>query len=306
MAERIQRASTPVAADGPGQPVDLQDAYDRCQAITKSGAKNFYYAFLTLPREKRRAIYAAYAFCRLCDDIADEPDPNGDRRARLDSVRADLAAAYAGKPEGHVFHALSHAAMKYRIPEQYFRDVVAGVEMDLSQTRYATFDELKDYCYHVASAVGLICIEVCEYSDKKAIEYAVDLGIAMQLTNILRDVEQDARNGRVYLPQEDLARFGYTEPELLAGVVDNRFRALMEFEVGRARTYFKSGEMLLPLLDRRARACPEVMFRIYRRLLSRIEERGYDVFGPRVSLSTPAKLSIMARSWLRSFFPIPG
>jgi phytoene synthase len=306
MAERVQSAPGSAPSDRLERSVELKEAYDVCQAITKSGAKNFYYAFLTLPREKRRAIYAAYAFCRLCDDIADEPDPDGDRRARLDSVRADLSAAYDGKPRGHVFHALTHAAMRYKIPQQYFRDVVAGVEMDLSQTRYATFDALKDYCYHVASAVGLICIEVCEYSDTKAIEYAVDLGIAMQLTNILRDVEQDARNGRVYLPQEDLGRFGYAEADLLAGVVDDRFRALMKFEVGRARSYFTSGEMLLPLLDPRARACPEVMFRIYRRLLSRIEERGYDVFGPRVSLSKPAKLSIMARSWLRSFLPLPG
>jgi phytoene synthase len=285
--------------------VDLEEAYDRCQAITRAGAKNFYYAFLTLPRAKRRAIYAAYAFCRLCDDIADEPDPAGDRRARLDQVRADLSAAYVGQPGGHVFSALAHAARRYGIPERYFRDVVTGVEMDLTRARYRSFEDLRGYCYHVAGAVGLICIEVCQYSDPKAKEYAVDLGTAMQLTNILRDIEQDARNGRVYIPQEDLARFGYSEQDLLGGVVDDRFRGLVRFEVERARSFFAGGEKLLPLLDRRARACPEVMFRIYRRLLTRIEERGYDVFGRRVSLSTPAKLSIMARSWLRSYLPLP-
>lgn len=284
----------------------MEEAYDRCQAITRAGAKNFYYAFLTLPRAKRRAIYAAYAFCRLCDDIADEPDPAGDRRARLDQVRADLAAAYEGQPGGHVFSALAHAARRYGIPERYFRDVVTGVEMDLTRARYRSFEDLRGYCYHVAGAVGLICIEVCQYSDPKAREYAVDLGTAMQLTNILRDIEQDARNGRVYLPQEDLARFGYSEQDLLGGVVDDRFRSLMRFEVERARSFFAGGEKLLPLLDRRARACPEVMFRIYRKLLTRIEERGYDVFGRRVSLSTPAKLSIMARSWLRSYLPLPN
>jgi phytoene synthase len=304
MAASMPGASVDTAR--PQERVDVEEAYDRCQAITRAGAKNFYYAFLTLPRAKRRAIYAAYAFCRLCDDIADEPDPAGDRRARLDQVRADLAAAYEGQPGGHVFSALAHAARRYGIPERYFRDVVTGVEMDLTRARYRSFEDLRGYCYHVAGAVGLICIEVCQYSDPKAREYAVDLGTAMQLTNILRDIEQDARNGRVYLPQEDLARFGYSEQDLLGGVVDDRFRSLMRFEVERARSFFAGGEKLLPLLDRRARACPEVMFRIYRKLLTRIEERGYDVFGRRVSLSTPAKLSIMARSWLRSYLPLPN
>ncbi|MBI4306083.1 MAG: squalene/phytoene synthase family protein, partial [Chloroflexi bacterium] len=152
-----------VPAAGPLADGALEAAYDRCQEITRTGAKNFYYAFLTLPRKKRRAIYAAYAFCRLCDDIADEPDLEGDRASRLDSVRAELAAAYLGQPNGPIFLALSDAALRYHIPQQYFREVVAGVEMDLSKTRYQTFEELRNYCYHVASAVGLICIEVCEY-----------------------------------------------------------------------------------------------------------------------------------------------
>lgn len=302
MAEEAGGLSGAAAQNGQA----LAAAYDRCQAITRAGAKNFYYAFLTLPRPKRRAIYAAYAFCRLCDDIADEPGQQGNRGRRLDRVRTLLSAAFEGRPEGKIFLALADAASKYRIPQSYFADVIAGVEMDLSKTRYETFDELKNYCYHVAGAVGLICIEVCEYSDKNATDYAVDLGIAMQLTNILRDVEQDAQAGRIYLPTEDMDQFGYTEKDLMAGVVDDRLKALVKFEVERARSYFASGQKLLPLLDRRARACPQVMFDIYQRLLTRIERRDYNVFGERISLSKPAKLSIMARLWLRSLLPFPG
>ncbi|MBM3959640.1 MAG: presqualene diphosphate synthase HpnD [SAR202 cluster bacterium] len=302
MAERAGELKRAAARDAAA----LAVAYERCRAITRAGARNFYYAFLTLPRARRRAIYAAYAFCRLCDDIADEPGQQGDRGRRLDRVRARLSAAFEGKPEGEVFVALADAAARYRIPQRYFADVITGVEMDLSPARYSTFEELKNYCYHVAGAVGLICIQVCEYSDQKATEYAVDLGIAMQLTNILRDVEQDAHAGRIYLPAEDMARFGYTEQDLEAGVVDERLRALVKFEVERARGYFASGQNLLPLLDRRSRACPRVMFDIYQGLLSRIERRNYDVFGKRISLSKPAKLSIVARLWLRSLIPLPG
>ncbi|MCH8856171.1 MAG: squalene/phytoene synthase family protein, partial [Proteobacteria bacterium] len=166
--------------------VDLSEAYRACQSVAKEGARNFYYAFLTLPKEKRQAIYAAYAFCRLCDDIADDPDPRGDRAARLQAVRAALKSAYAAAPEGVVFIALQDAALKHSIPQRYFEDVIRGVEMDLYKTRYATFEELREYCYYVASSVGLICIEVCTYSDPRAVEYATDLGIALQLTNILR------------------------------------------------------------------------------------------------------------------------
>ncbi len=300
MTQTVEGARAPV----PGA-AELAEAYRACRAITREGAKNFYYAFLTLPGPKRQAIYAAYAFCRICDDIADEPDPDGDRARRLADVRASLQAAYAGAPRGDVFTALHDAVTRYSIPQRYFEDVIKGVEMDLSKKRYATFDELREYCYYVASAVGLICIEVCTFSDPKAVEYAIDLGIAMQLTNILRDVEQDTASGRIYLPQEDLHRFGYTEEELKAGVMNDSFRALMKFEADRARSFFASGSRLMPLLDRRARACPATMAGIYRRILDRIEAEGFNVFGRRVGLSKATKIALMARLWARSFVPSP-
>ena len=300
MNQTVEGAHSPAPAAA-----DVAEAYRACRAITRKDAKNFYYAFLTLPGPKRQAIYAAYAFCRMCDDIADEPDPDGDRARRLDDVRASLQGAYDGAPRGDVFTALYDAVTRYSIPQRYFEDVIKGVEMDLSKKRYATFDELREYCYYVASAVGLICIEVCAYSDPKAVEHAIDLGIAMQLTNILRDVGQDAAADRIYLPQEDLQRFGYSEDDLKAGVMNNGFQALMKFEADRARSYFASGSRLMPLLDRRARACPEMMAGIYRRILDRIEAEGFDVFGRRVGLSKPAKIALMARLWARSFVPTP-
>ena len=298
--------TVPRTGGGHNAGVDLSDAYQACQAIARDGAKNFYYAFLTLPKAKRQAIYASYAFCRLCDDIADDPDPDGDRATRLQGVRLALGAAFSGAPDGAVFTALGHAAASYSIPQRYFDDVIKGVEMDLHKARYETFDELRQYCYYVAGAVGLICIEVFEYSDPAAIEYATDLGLAMQLTNILRDIEQDAAAGRIYLPQEDMRRFGYSAENLHAGVVNDSYRSLMKFEADRARSYFQSGSRLYPLLDRRSRACPETMAKIYSQILDRMESEGFDNFGRRVGLSKATKIALMARLWLRSRIPTPG
>ena len=288
-----------------GEADDTEAAYAICQAITREGAKNFYYAFLTLPNEKRKAIYAAYAFCRVADDIADDENMAVDRVAALSTLRETLLESYEGNARGAVFSALSDAAQRYSIPEKYFDDVIKGVEMDLHKSRYATFEELREYCYYVASAVGLICIEIFEYTDPKAIEHAIDLGIAMQLTNIMRDVAEDAANGRIYLPKEDMDRFGYTEEELMAGVNNQSFRSLMAFEAARARDYFERGRMLYPLLDRRSRACPETLESVYSRLLDRMEAEDFPVFEKRVSISRASKIALVARLWLRSVTPLP-
>ena len=276
---------------------DLDRAYEYCRSLTKERAKNFYYAFITLPPVKRRAIYAVYAFCRLCDDATDE-FIDADEKLRLVKEQRDLlAGACSGDPQGQVYVALEDAINSFKIPTGYLEEVINGVEMDVSKTRYATFEELREYCYRVASSVGLICIEIFGYKDTRAVEYAVDLGLAMQLTNILRDVEEDLERDRVYIPQEDIARFGCSEEDLFRGVVNDNFRDLMRFQVDRARDFFRKGRQLLPLLSPRSRACPAVLHGTYSRLLDRIESSGYNVFGRRVSLSTSEKLVLMARLW---------
>ena len=276
-----------------------QAAYAHCRDITRARAKNFYYAFRTLPAPKRRAIYAAYAFCRLCDDIADGDAPVEEKRAALRETRARLRGENGGLPDP-VFDALGHAIAAYSIPVSLFEEVVDGVEMDLVKARYDTFEDLREYCFGVASAVGLISVEVFGYEDEAAKEYAIDLGIAMQLTNIMRDLKEDAERGRIYLPLDELEAFGYSQQQLMDGVVNDEFRKLMRFQAERARGYFASGSRLMPLLGPRARACPGVLAAVYGALLDSIESAGYDVFERRIALSTRRKLFIMAKTWAAS------
>ena len=206
---------------------DLEQAYQHCQRVAKEHASNFYYAFRTLPAHKRRAIYSAYAYCRLCDDIADGDMPIEAKRKELNRVRQHLADALSpARPPAHSpeFHALGDAARTFNIPVRYFEEVIDGVESDLTKTRFADFSELRTYCYKVASVVGLICIEIFGYREPKAREYAVDMGIALQLTNIMRDLKEDAERDRIYIPQEDLDRFGYSEDNLMRGVVSDEIQ----------------------------------------------------------------------------------
>ena len=284
--------------------VTLSDAYEECRLITRREAKNFFYAFLTLPAPKRRAIYAAYAFCRHCDDAVDEVATPEDKQAALRSLTARLDEAYRGQPEGPLFTALAHTARTYEIPQSHFQDVIRGVEMDLATTRYRTYEDLRLYCYRVASVIGLICVRIFGCSSPEAREPAIALGVAMQLTNILRDIAEDGANGRVYLPQEDIRRFGYSDDELLKGAFNDRFVTLMRFQVQRAREQFQQGKALLPLLPLRSRACPAVLGGIYSRLLDRSEAQGSDVYAKRVSLSGREKLLLMVRLWLQSLLPI--
>ena len=189
-------------------------------------------------------------------------------------------------------------AFRYDIPEEYFEDVIRGVEADLTKASYKDFEELRGYCYQVASVVGLICLQIFGYQDAKAKDYAIDLGLAMQLTNILRDVREDLEMGRVYLPHDELSRFGYSEAELRDYDINDAFVALMRFQAERARHYFDSGFQLLPYLSPRSRSCPAVLGRIYSKVLQRIEASGYDVFRERISLSKGEKLRVTAQTWL--------
>lgn len=282
---------------------DLRSAYEECRFITRREAKNFYYAFLTLPAERRRAISVIYAFCRICDDSADDQrstETTETKLARLDGIRADLEKSYAGIATAPVFLALTDVSQRYEIPQEYFQDIISGVESDLVKNRYQNFQELRQYCYQVASVVGLICLQIFGYQDPRAKDHAIDLGLAMQLTNIARDVQEDLAMGRVYLPQDEMARFGYTEGDLRAGIVNEPFTNLMRFQAQRAKGYFHSGFQLLPYLSFRSRACPAVLGQLYCKILEGIESADYDVLHHRVSLSKPQKIRVMAQTWLGS------
>ena len=286
---------------------ELELAYAECREITKREAKNFYYAFITLPKDKRKAIYAAYAFCRHCDDSVDEAASHDDKLNALAQLQQSIEQTYRGSPPTTAFLALADTADRYDIPEDYFREIILGVESDLVKTRYYDFDELREYCYRVASVVGLVCLQIFQYRNNAAKEYAVDLGLAMQLTNIMRDVREDWGMGRVYLPKDEMDRFGYSEEELGNGVRNDAFVQLLQFQGDRARAYFRSGFRLLPYLSRRSRACPAVLGAIYSRVLDRIEESGYDVLGERrIALSTGEKARITARAWLGSTLSLQG
>ena len=289
---------------------ELDLAYAECRSITRREAKNFYYAFITLPAGKRGAISAAYAFCRHCDDSVDEAASPEDKLSALEELQSSLEQAYQGRAPSPMFLALADTADRYSIPQQYFHEIILGVQSDLVKTRYDNFDELREYCYRVASVVGLVCLQIFQYPPEDgaaAREYAVDLGLAMQLTNIMRDVREDWDMGRVYLPQDEMARFGYTEDDLRDSVRNEAFVQLMRYQGERAREYFRSGFRLLPYLSRRHRACPAVLGAIYSRVLDRIEASGYDLLGEkRIALSTGEKARITARAWLSSTLSVSG
>lgn len=287
----------------------LRSAYRRCRAETRRAAKNFYWAFITLPREKRAAIYAVYSLLRRWDDIADSADPLEEKRRALEKQREIILVLYenlhtctpAHVDDDPVLLAVEDAIRRYGIPGEYFEDVLAGIELDLRKRRYRTFEELKEYCYGVASAVGLISLEVFGYRGPMAREYAIDLGIAMQLVNILRDIKEDLERDRIYLPLEELERFGYSEEELQRGIINEGFMELMRFQVDRAREYFSRGQRLLRYLPLRSRPCPAVLAGLYRHILDKIEASGYDVLDHRVFLTPREKLAVLLRAPLEGF-----
>jgi len=271
--------------------------------LTRKSRSNFYYAFLTLPRRRRDALYAVYAFCRTVDDIADLGDERGvDRaaqRTELERWRRDVARCYepGGRPEHPIAAGLARAVSEFAIPREALLAIIDGVEMDLDQVRYETAEDLYPYCYRVASAVGLCCIEIFGYTDPRAREYAVNLGTALQLTNIMRDVGADARAGRVYVPQEDLRKFGVTTEDLRAGRYSDEFVSLMRHQAARARQFYRAARDAFPTADARSLVAAEIMGRIYRALLDEIEARGFRVFEERVTVQTGRKLAIALRCW---------
>ncbi|MBT3602319.1 MAG: presqualene diphosphate synthase HpnD [Candidatus Latescibacteria bacterium] len=270
--------------------------------IVKAARTNFYYAFVFLPKKKREAIFAAYAFSRHTDDIVDDAPSPERAKQDVDAWRAQLHACYDGTPTHPIAINLQTILADFPIPKSHFLDLIDGVEMDLNKNRYATFDELYQYCYRVASVVGLICIEIFGYTNPRTKEYAVQLGLALQLTNILRDIHTDFKINRVYLPQEDLDRFAYSEQDLAKQVYNTPFKDLMEFQVARAQSYYEQAANLLPPEDKSQLFPAQIMGKIYAQLLSQIAHNPYDIFNSRIRISNPHKLSIALKYWVGSWF----
>lgn len=279
----------------------LQAAQMWCKEYTKERASNFYYAFAILPETKRNAIYAAYAFSGVIDDIADELDDPLEQQHGLIEVRQRLEACYSGAREEPLFIALGDAIDQFAIPLTYFEELMDGVAMDISINRYTTWNDLYRYCYRVASMVGLICITVFGTRPHLQVEeFAIELGVALQVVNIMRDVKEDARRGRVYFPSDELAACGLTETDILNCCFDERFQALMRVQGERAHHYFEHGRQLLPLLDLRSRMCVNVLQGMYAEILKRIEDRDYDVLTERVSLTGRQKLWSIGKLWTQA------
>ena len=274
----------------------LAASYVYCERLARREAANFYPAFRVLPGPQRRAMCALYAFLRVSDDLTDEPGTAAEKQARLSTWRNDFARAMAGDYSHPLHAAFHHAVRVHGIPCASVSAVLDGVEMDLYKNSYATFAELYRYCYRVASAVGLACIHIWGFADERAEAYAESAGIAFQLTNILRDLREDADRGRVYLPQEDLLKFGYRLEQLYGCERDDRFRALMRFQVERARHYYDAARPLSAFLPPPGRAVFQVLIGTYRALLEAIEERDYDVFRSRVSVSGWRKLRLVVQA----------
>jgi 15-cis-phytoene synthase len=260
---------------------------------------NFLYSFLLLPKQKREAMRRIYDFCRYTDDLVDE-DTTASKQELLVEWRREVEACYRGNAIHPVMRALENIVREFNIPKAYLLKLIDGVEMDLYKTRYETFEELREYCYAVASVVGLISIQVFGFKHDQTREYAINLGYALQLTNILRDIKQDAAKNRIYLPLEDLRKFGYDEQSLLSSRYDERFIAVMKFETDRARNYYVKALALLVPDERPSMIAAEIMDAIYFRILDKIERAKYNVFERRIRISNPQKMLITFNVWMKN------
>lgn len=281
--------------------VSLNESKAYCLRLARTSGKNFYYSFLVLPKLMRQEMCVLYAFLRVTDDIGDDEHRSiAARKTALENWKRSLEESLNGTMGDHqVFPALIELIESGKLPPQYLFEVIDGVGMDLEPRRYQTFAELESYCYHVAGAVGLCCIHLWGFEDRAAIEPAIACGTAFQLTNIFRDLAEDIDRGRVYLPQEDLEHFGYSDDDLKNRVFDNRFRELMRFEVERARSYYQHAEQLFEYVSRDGQPILRAMIRIYGGLLDRIERRNYDVYSSRICLSRYYKWNIVLKAFLK-------
>jgi 15-cis-phytoene synthase len=281
--------------------LDLRASYRFCTQIARKRAKNFYYSFLLLEKSQRDAMCAVYAFMRQCDDLSDDPVTRDPVRLRqmVGDWRRKLDRALSGDVTEHaLWPAFRDTVERYHIPHRYFHEMIDGILSDLEPTAIQTFDQLYRYCYRVASVVGLTVIHIFGFRSPKALMMAEKCGVAFQLTNILRDVREDAGMRRIYLPQEDLERFGVSVEQLQSGVEDKRFRELMKFEVARARSYYESSAPLIELIDRKSRRSLWALRGIYLRLLRKIEQSDYNVLSRHINVAKPAKIGLLLWAFL--------
>jgi phytoene synthase len=318
----MSAGAQPVLIPWTPAPAQLTMAYSVCRGITRTNAKNFYYAFLVLPKHKRQALSAVYAFMRRCDDIADDSTLSlEERRFKLDTWLAALHRVQQGEPsDDPILLALTDAQRRHTIPAGLLDELAMGTAMDVMDPdamdsaaetqppasvvpgliiQYRTFDDLKLYCHRVASVVGLVCIHIFGYRDPAAEPLAEQCGLAFQLTNIIRDVKEDAAMGRVYLPEEDLAKFGLSAAELLSTPDPARFRPLLALEAARARDFYQAGEQLIPYIAEDSQPALWVLVNIYSKLLEKIAARQYDVFSGKITLTVSEKLRVLGKGFLQ-------
>ena len=281
------------------------EAQTFCTTYTQKSGSNFYYSFLFLPQNRREAMYTIYAFCKMVDSAVDEPAPGSHPMEEVLKWRQEVTATYQGHPTQPVTISLAAHLQTFDIPESLLQELITGVEMDLTINRFTTFADLYQYCYRVASVVGLICLKIFQTQSPAAEDYAVNLGLAFQLTNILRDLKGDAEQNRIYLPLEDLQRFGYSEEALLHQQESPALIDLIKFECERAHTYYQQAQDILhalPPSDRKSLVVAEIMRGVYSRILKQLEDQHYQVFGPRIRVAPMQRLGIAAHIWIRSFF----
>ena len=268
----------------------LDECYRQCREIARQHSKTFYLSSLFLAPEKRRAVWAVYAFCRTADDIVDRIAPANERLAAVDAWEAQLLTAYDGTPADPIYVAFADAAARFGIPVEPALDLLRGARMDITVRRYATYSDLRQYCYLVASTVGVLVMPILGTLSADALEYGVALGRAMQMTNILRDVGEDALMGRIYLPQEDMQRFGYSEAKLIENVIDDGFVELMQFQIERVRAMYTEAEPGIAMLNAESRYTVRLALHLYRRILNAIELNHYDVFTRRAYVPFRTKM----------------
>jgi phytoene synthase len=273
---------------------------DIAKEISKKSKSSFYYAFNLLPAEQRDAMNTVYAFCRQTDDIVDEGTVADDiKYDKLRKWRIELEKSLNGHSEYPLINKLSNTIQNFNIPLEPFFDLLKGMEMDLQQKRYVTFNDLQTYCYRVASTVGLMCIEIFGYRHPSAKDFAVNLGIALQLTNILRDIKKDAEKGRIYLPKEDLEKFDYNESDIFNNTYNENFQKMMKYQVERAREYFNTATACLNREDKKAMFAARAMQHIYYRMLNKIVDADYDVYNKKIKISTAKKVGISLGVWAK-------
>jgi phytoene synthase len=271
-----------------------------CQDKTAASGSSFYYSFLFLPPDKRRAITALYAFCREVDDVVDECSDTNVARTTLNWWRVQVAEIYGGKPQHPVAQALISVVRQFNLKQEHLLEIIDGMEMDIDQPRYPDFKSLQLYCYRVASVVGLLSAEIFGYSDRSTLEYAHDLGIAFQLTNIIRDVGEDARRNRIYLPMDELQQFGVAAADILNARETENFHKLMVFQIERAQQYYRQAFEHLPATDRKMQRTGLIMAAIYRTTLDEVAASGCHVLKERVSLTPLRKLWLALKTWIRN------